>query len=122
MQKEELLEVFLSLKVILSKYEKKLVVVKGSEDSYYLDTTHIQKNKKPMFFGSVTIKKNYVSFHLMPVYCNPKLLEGMSPELKKRMQGKSCFNFKTVDKALFKELAKLTKAGLDDFKQAGYLE
>lgn len=39
----------------------------------------------------------------------------MSPELKKRMQGKGCFNFKNVDKKLFKELAQQTKSGLRKF-------
>jgi hypothetical protein len=34
----------------------------------------------------------------------PKLLEGCSQQLRARMQGKSCFNFKTVDEALFAEL------------------
>ncbi len=33
----------------------------------------------------------------------------MSPDLKKRMQGKSCFNFKTPDPVLFEELAALTR-------------
>lgn len=28
------------------------------------------------------------------MYTNPELLEGLSEDLKKRMQGKSCFNFK----------------------------
>ncbi len=44
----------------------------------------------------------------MPVYVNPALLEAISPELRKRMQGKSCFNFKTIDMQLFEELAALT--------------
>ncbi|MBA3573260.1 MAG: hypothetical protein H0W34_15095 [Pyrinomonadaceae bacterium] len=52
----------------------------------------------------------------MPVYAFPELLEGISPELKKRMQGKSCFNFTAVEPKLFKELAKLTKAGFARFK------
>jgi hypothetical protein len=46
----------------------------------------------------------------------------MSPELKKRMQGKSCFNFKTVDEKLFKELAKLTKAGTEKFRNENFIE
>ncbi len=50
-----------------------------------------------MFFGAAVIKKNYVSFHLMPVYVHPDLLEGISDGLRKRMQGKSCFNFKALD-------------------------
>ena len=48
----------------------------------------------------------------MPVYVNPKLLNNISPELKRRMQGKSCFNFKKIDESLFEELAVLTKRGL----------
>jgi hypothetical protein len=74
---------------------------------------------KEVWFGGVQIKKNYVSYHLMPVYAFPDLLDGLSPELKKRMQGKSCFNFKTVDKALFKELGALTRKGYQRFKKEG---
>ena len=65
--------------------------------------------------------KRYVSFYLMSVYACPDLLEGMSPELKKRMQGKSCFNFKDVDEKLFKELAKLTKAGAARFTDGKFV-
>jgi hypothetical protein len=74
---------------------------------------------KEVWFGGVQIKKNYVSYHLMPVYAFPDLLDGLSPELKKRMQGKSCFNFKTVDKALFKELGALTRQGYQRYKKEG---
>jgi len=117
----EFQDVFKHLHSILKKHEKKLDVVKNAEDNYYLNTEHLMKNKKPMFFGAVQIKKKYVSYHLMPVYVNPKLLDGISPELKKQMQGKSCFNFNSVDKVLFKELEKLTKAGLADYKKEGYV-
>lgn len=60
------------------------------------------------WFGAVTIKKNYVSYHLMPLYGHPELLDGVSDDLRKRMQGKTCFNFKTVQSALFEELKALT--------------
>jgi hypothetical protein len=30
----------------------------------------------------------------MPLYMNPALTKTISPPLKKRMQGKTCFNFK----------------------------
>jgi len=79
------------------------------------------KNKKPLFFGAVQIKKNYVSFYLMPIYVQPKLLEKISEALKKRMQGKSCFNFKEVDKDLFEELGDLTQAGYEYYKNEGYI-
>jgi hypothetical protein len=57
----------------------------------------------------------------MPVYVKPELLDGISPELRARMQGKSCFNFKSVEPALFKELAKLTKAGYASYKAQGFV-
>ena len=74
-----------------------------------------------MFFGSVFIKKRYVSFHLMPVYVSPPLLENISDALRKRMQGKSCFNFTKADKELFRELADLTAAGHAFYQEKGYL-
>jgi hypothetical protein len=66
--------------------------------------------------------KAYVSFHLMPVYASSELVNAISPELKKRMQGKSCFNFKTPDEKLFKELAKLTRAGFKLFHDPKFLQ
>ena len=75
------------------------------------DWTHPSKPGQSMWFGGVRQGKAYVSYHLMPVYTHPALLETISPALKKRMQGKSCFNFKVADAALFDELEALTRAG-----------
>jgi hypothetical protein len=83
----------------------------------YLDDPYSEKWKKELFFGLAQIKKNYVSFYLMPVYMYPELLKDVSPELKKRMQGKSCFNFKKVEPALIEELAALTRKGAEQFKE-----
>lgn len=115
-------EVFAKLKAIFKPYAKKMVVVQDTPSCYYLDTRHILKNKKPLCFGAVRLGKNYVSFYLMSVYARPELLKGMSPELKKRMQGKSCFNFKEVDEKLFKELDKLTKAGATKFSNEKFID
>ena len=106
---------FLKLKEIFKPYESKLIVVHDTNSNYYLDTPHVMKNKQRVFFGAVRIGKNYVSFHLMPVYSLTELQEKISPELKKRMQGKACFNFTTPDEKLFKELAKITKTGFAKF-------
>ena len=106
---------FKQLKAILTPYAKTMTVVKDDAQWYYLDTKHIGPNKKPVCFAAVRLGKGYVSYHLMSVYGSPKLLAGMSPALKKRMQGKACFNFKAPDAALFAELAKLTKSGAEWF-------
>ena len=114
--------VYAALHKILTPYAAKLDTKKDDEFELYVDTKHIQKNKKPLFFGAVQVKKSYVSFHLMPVYLKPELLASASPELKSRMQGKSCFNFSAVEPALFKELTALTKAGYGSYKEQGLVE
>lgn len=114
-------EVFDQLSGIIKEYASELACEKDDTGSYYLTTKHVMNNKKLLFFGAVQIKKNYVSHHLMPVYVYPELLESISPELKRRMQGKSCFNFKSADFELFEELAVLTEAGYEKYKSAGYV-
>ena len=115
-------EVFQELKEIISNYSQHLDLVTDDELSYFLNTHHTMKNKKPMFFGAVQIKKNYVSYHLMPVYVDVSLLENISDPLRKRMQGKSCFNFKIIEKEMFSELALLTEAAYQSYVQAGYVK
>ena len=113
-------DVFASLRTIMDPYAEALERTVDQGDELSVDTAHVMPNGSPLWFGGVQVKKRYVSFHLMPVYVNPELLSDVSPELRKRMQGKSCFNFKTVDPALFEELAALTKAGFEDFRAKGY--
>ncbi|MFT5353784.1 MAG: hypothetical protein ACI9KE_000984 [Polyangiales bacterium] len=109
--------VFSDLRKLLAPYAKRLELKKDTESQYYLDSKVLDPKGKPLFFGAAMVKTKFVSFHLMPVYVNPELLEDMSPELRKRMQGKSCFNFKTRDAALFRELKALTKSCFDQWKK-----
>ena len=113
--------VFDQLKAVLKPYEPRLSVTANDSEGYSLDTHQLGPNKKPMFFGAAVVKKNYVSFHLMPVYVHPELLEAISDTLRKRMQGKSCFNFKTLDKNTVAELRELTERSFEVFRKDGYL-
>ena len=113
----DFLIVFEQLRSILKPYAQNLTVKAETPDTYYIDGPYSEKWKKEVFFGSAQIKKNYVSFYLMPVYMYPELLNDVSPALKKHMQGKSCFNFKKVEPALFDELARLTRKGAEKFKK-----
>lgn len=107
---------FEQLKTILSQFELNLSVLHDKADHYYLNTPTTESNKKNEFFGAVQIKKSYVAFHLMPIYCHPELLDNISQELKTRMQGKSCFNFKEIDNNLLAELNSLTKNAFEKYK------
>ena len=114
--KNDFLPVFEHLKNILKPFEPKLTVTADTPGAYSLDGPYSEKWKKQLFFGSAQIKKNYVSFYLMPVYMFPDLLKDISPELRKHMQGKSCFNFKKVEPELFKELVELTRKSVERFR------
>ena len=109
--------VFEKLKSILKPYEKGLNSTADTYESYSLDGHYSEKWKKVIFFGSAQIKKNYVSFYLMPVYIYPDLLKDISSELKKHMQGKSCFNFKKVEPELFQEISDLTRKSFTRFQK-----
>jgi hypothetical protein len=115
---DRLQAIFQELKQILQPFAPHLVIQADESDNYYLDTPYIDQLKKPLFFGAVQIKKHYVSYHLMPVYAFPALLDQISPQLKKRMQGKSCFNFTRIDPELLAELRHLTQRGFDAFRQS----
>jgi hypothetical protein len=119
--KEQFEAVFERLKGILQAYEPQLLVQANGSTDYTLNTPYVAEYKKELFFGGVQIKKNYVSYHLMPVYVFPALLDEASPELKKRMQGKSCFNFTSINEATFEELSRLTQRGFEEFKQERFV-
>lgn len=113
--------VFSELTLLMRPFADRLDCTRDDDTEYYLNTVHIMKNKKPLFFGAVQIRKNYVSYHLMPVYVFPQLLDNISTDLRKRMQGKSCFNFTAVDEDLFAELEALTGAGFRAYEEEGYV-
>jgi hypothetical protein len=122
-KKSDFDEVYARLRKILAAYAGRCTVTKDDAKSYWLevkdrtgpffDSLPEKQRKKPIMFAATIKGKAYVSFHLIPVYAFPDLLDRASPELRKRMQGKSCFNFTSVDERLFSELAKLTKAGAE---------
>ncbi|WP_350293992.1 hypothetical protein [uncultured Croceitalea sp.] len=112
-------KLFEELKSILKEYEGQLSLAHDKSTNYYLNTSANEKNKKGEFFGAVQVKKSYIAYHLMPVYYNPELLDSVSEDLKKRMQGKSCFNFNQENKELLKELAEITKTSFEHYKKLG---
>lgn len=65
--------------------------------------------------------KTYVSYHLMGLDGNSALLARLSPALKARMQGKTCFNFRETNSALFAELGDVTEAAIAGLRRAGFI-
>jgi hypothetical protein len=123
---EDFAATFAALKPILAKYSKKMAVASGGPGEYTLvsksPSPFPQHKGQPMWFASIRTGKAYVSFHLMPLYMNPALVKTISPALKKRMQGKTCFNFKGgPEPGLLAELKSLTEAGFQDWGEKKWL-
>ena len=108
--------VFARLRSIFAAYSTRLIVIADVPDDYSIATTPSATYPKGLWVGAVQIKKNYVSYHLMPIYMFPDLADGLSDRLKKRKQGKACFNFTRVDEEAFTELAELTEARFERFR------
>jgi hypothetical protein len=124
----EFASVFEQLRAMLRAHAPQFSVSQDADDRYCLvgpvgpATLKAWKGKKrsdTIPVAWVQIEKSYVSYHLMGVYGNPKLLAECSEELRARMQGKSCFNFKKADEPLLLELARLTEASLTGMRKAG---
>ncbi len=114
----DLAEVYLRLRPILEPYIPEMVAMQDNERGLYLNTRSIMKNKQPLFFASIAINKNYVSFHVFPVYMYPDLLDKVG-DLKKRMQGKSCFNFRKLSEEQVAGMRALVEAGHKRLKAEG---
>lgn len=122
----EFAPVFSTLKPVLATHSKRLAVKADTPVEYTIVTKSPspfpQHKGQPLYFGSLRLGKAYVSFHLLPLYMDPVLTKAISPALKKRMQGKACFNFKTApEPELLAELKTLTKASLDRWSEKKWL-
>lgn len=119
MSEEDFEAIYQDLRKIALKAANNLVIKHDEQGLLYLVSPLNDVRGQELYFGGAQIKKNYVSYHLMAVYMNPALLDGISEKLRKRMQGKSCFNFKKPDRELFAELDQLTQKSLAWFREKG---
>jgi len=102
------------LRQILEPLRSRFAVTKDSPEALAIEIPGLE-GKPWGYIAGVRHGKTYVSFYLMSVYSSPELMATMSPELRRRMQGKACLNFTRVDEPLFAELARLTETGLERF-------
>jgi hypothetical protein len=122
---------FQTLRELLSKYGEGLAIDVDGPDRFCLVATPGPMTLKA--WGGKTRRatipvawvereKSYVGFHLMGLNGNAPLVAGLSPALRARMQGKTCFNFRQPDPALFLELDGLTKASLDALRRERFVD
>ena len=113
--------VFAGLARIFAPYQPPLIATTDEPGHLNLQTPASQRYPDGFFFGMVKIGKRYVSFHLMPVYTNPELLQTIGPELRTRMHGKSCFNFTRLELEQIYELERLTAEAFTRYQRDGLI-
>ena len=112
-------EVHRRLRGLLEPYAPPLYVTADGPDGYLLDMAPESQRSTYTWFGGTRLGARYVSYYLMSIYVQPSLLDGISPELRRRMQGKSCFNFTKLDEAAKVELGELTRRGVEAYRAMG---
>ena len=110
MAADEFERLFERFKAMLAPYAARMHVADEGTAMYGVDMAPEGERDPSTWFAGTRLGKRYVSYYLMPIYVKPSLLDGISPELRRRMQGKSCFNFAKVDEPLLAELEALTEA------------
>ena len=104
------------LRDILVPYGKEYSITRDSPDGVTLEVPGLE-GKPWGYVAGTRVGKRYVSFYLMPVYAAPELSASVSPALEKRRQGKSCFNFTSIDEPLMTELEALAAKGIPGFRE-----
>jgi hypothetical protein len=120
--------IFEKIKSVLQKQCPPMIVSKNTKDCFELIGNKpvpygSKKVMAPgMFFLSVFVRKDMISFHFFPIYMNREIFEPLIPNMIKLLKGKSCFNFKKSEQVDEKELSALLKKGVEAWKKNGYMQ
>jgi len=104
------------LKAILRRHADGLVITEDGPTGMTLEVPGLE-GKPWGYVAGTRLGKRYVSLYLMPVYASRDLDASVSPQLRRRKQGKSCFNFSRIDEDLFAEIESLAARGIPGFRE-----
>jgi hypothetical protein len=126
--KNNLDEIFDSLKAILSQYSPPLVERAGgtkNKRNYHLwserEVEIAGRKRKEIYFAGLIIQRGYVGFYYMPIYTDEKLENVFEPELLKTLHGKSCFYIRKLDGQTLSQIKSALKTGFDLYKKRGWI-
>jgi hypothetical protein len=99
------------LRAILVPYEDML----EASEIYGMEVLRRPGAKAHDWFAGVRQKSGSVKFMLLPMHTHPELLEGVSPELRKRKTGASLLTLQAGDEGLIPELEALVQRSFDTY-------
>jgi len=113
---------FRVLKALLDPYASRLHATHDTPELYMLNGEFAREFNRVMPFAGVQMRNSYVTFVLLPVYSHPELLSRASDGLRKRLQGKSGFNFVRPERELLVELSALVDSGFRLYERLGWVK
>ncbi len=117
-------EIFKILKAILAQYAPPFSVINDLETRYELSSQQevlvLGKKKQGMYFGAVMMHGGHVGFYMMSAYMT-NLANDLSPELKKCLKGKSCFQIKKIDDIILAQIETFTATSYQYYQQQGWV-
>ncbi|HLX13045.1 MAG TPA: DUF1801 domain-containing protein [Bacteroidota bacterium] len=123
--KANLDEIFTTLKPLLRHHAPPFKTLRDDESAYELTGTKevmfFGKLRKGTYFAAIKKQKNFVGFYLMTIYAQPGLMQGLGPELKKCLKGKSCFHITKTDAVLLKQIKQALADGEKCYKKLGWI-
>ncbi|MDP2349610.1 MAG: hypothetical protein Q8M74_00440 [Chloroflexota bacterium] len=99
------------LAAILAPYRDRLELA----TIYNIPTLRRPGSKAHAYFAGMSVAEKHVSLHLMPIYHDPSLLDGISPALRKRVSGKATLKFVAVDEPVFADLETLVARSFEAY-------
>ena len=74
-----------------------------------------------MQFAAVIIQSKFVGFYFMPIRFDKSLDEKLGKDLMALKKRGSCFNIKSLDKSLEKQIKDALKLGHLSYKKSGWI-
>lgn len=124
-------ETFKALEKVLALYSPPLKLwVSGSKSKPMTRLTVPVPVSVPGAYGgrpvdlevaSLVIQKGFVGFYFMPLYLKPALKSKISPALRKRLKGKTCFHINQAGAATEEDVRRAVDLGTQLYRDRGWL-
>ncbi|MFX0005453.1 MAG: hypothetical protein ACFFAV_01870 [Candidatus Hermodarchaeota archaeon] len=130
---EQLENIFLETKKILEKNSETFLVkdqyigsqAKQKKAGYHLYGSKrisiFGKKSQPTYIAGVIQQKSYISFYFSPIYSHPELFSDISPNLRKVLKGKSCYNINKTSPQLLIEIESILEKGINKYKEIEWI-
>ena len=99
------------LRALLVPYEDVL----EADELYGIEVLHRPGSRAHDWFAGVRPGKGTAKLMLLPIKSRPELLDGISPELRKRVSGDALFTLKPGDEGLLPELEQVVAKAFDAY-------